>query len=199
MPAQGLGERLSAEAFGQAERLPVRLVLDNIRSGQNVGACFRSADAFRIDGLDLCGITCHPPHRDILKSALGASGHVPWNAHAETLSAVQHLQSQGWKVAAVEQAPTVWPCRSGSPLRTNDGPWSLATRSGECRRTFCRRVTLWWRCRNTGSSRASTSACVQESTCGKPRSTCVTVDRPHLGPLTLAQQKAPPIGGAFSF
>ena len=85
--------------------MPVRLVLDNIRSGQNVGACFRSADAFRIDGLDLCGITCHPPHRDILKSALGASGHVPWNAHADTLSAVQHLQSQGWKVAAVEQAP----------------------------------------------------------------------------------------------
>mgnify|MGYP001158368256 FL=1 len=105
MPAQGLGERLSAEAFAQADRLPVRLVLDNIRSGQNVGACFRSADAFRIDGLDLCGITCHPPHRDILKSALGASGHVPWNAHADTLSAVQHLQSQGWKVAAVEQAP----------------------------------------------------------------------------------------------
>ena len=105
MPAQGLGERLSAEAFAQAYRLPVRLVLDNIRSGQNVGACFRSADAFRIDGLDLCGITCHPPHRDILKSALGASGHVPWNAHPETLSAVQHLQSQGWKVAAVEQAP----------------------------------------------------------------------------------------------
>ena len=105
MPAQGLGERLTAEAFGQAERLPVRLVLDNIRSGQNVGACFRSADAFRIDGLDLCGITCHPPHRDILKSALGASGHVPWNAHPETLSAVQHLQSQGWKVAGVEQAP----------------------------------------------------------------------------------------------
>ena len=105
MPAQGLGERLPAEAFGLAERLPVRLVLDNIRSGQNVGACFRSADAFRIDGLDLCGITCHPPHRDILKSALGASGHVPWNAHADTLSSVQHLQSQGWKVAAVEQAP----------------------------------------------------------------------------------------------
>ncbi|MEC7950603.1 MAG: TrmH family RNA methyltransferase, partial [Bacteroidota bacterium] len=102
MPAQGLGERLPAEAFGLAERLPVRLVLDNIRSGQNVGACFRCADAFRIDGLDLCGITCHPPHRDILKSALGASGHVPWNAHAETLSAVQHLQSRGWKVAAAE-------------------------------------------------------------------------------------------------
>lgn len=85
--------------------MSLRLVLDNIRSGQNVGACFRSADAFRIDGLDLCGITCHPPHRDILKSALGASDHVPWQAHESTLEAVTRLQAEGWKVAAVEQAP----------------------------------------------------------------------------------------------
>ncbi len=99
------GERVTAEAFGQVPRLPIRLVLDNIRSGQNVGSCFRSADAFRIDGLDLCGITCHPPHRDILKSALGASSHVPWTAHEATLDAVRALQSQGWKVASVEQAP----------------------------------------------------------------------------------------------
>ena len=117
MPAQGLGERLPAEVFGLAERLPVRLVLDNIRSGQNVGACFRCADAFRIDGLDLCGITCHPPHRDILKSALGASGHVPWNAHAETLSAVQHLQSRGWKVAAAEQAPNSVALQEWKPVQ----------------------------------------------------------------------------------
>ena len=91
--------------FGEVPRLSLRLVLDNIRSGQNVGACFRSADAFRIDGLDLCGITCHPPHRDILKSALGASDHVPWQAYESTLEAVTRLQAEGWKVAAVEQAP----------------------------------------------------------------------------------------------
>jgi tRNA G18 (ribose-2'-O)-methylase SpoU len=90
--------------FGKAPSLPLRLVLDNIRSGQNVGACFRSADAFRIDGLDLCGITCHPPHRDILKSALGASDHVPWVAHTSTVEAVAKLQQQGWRVAAVEQS-----------------------------------------------------------------------------------------------
>ena len=65
--------------------MPIRLVLDNVRSGQNVGACFRSGDAFRIEGLDLCGITCHPPHRDILKSALGSSGHVPWRPWDNTL------------------------------------------------------------------------------------------------------------------
>ena len=104
MPSQGLGERISADAFATSERLPVRLVLDNIRSGQNVGACFRSGDAFRIHGLDLCGITCNPPHRDILKSALGASDHVPWSALENTLAAVLALKKEGWKVAALEQA-----------------------------------------------------------------------------------------------
>ena len=99
--SQGLGERITAEAFATSERLPVRLVLDNIRSGQNVGACFRSGDAFRIQGLDLCGISCHPPHRDILKSALGASDHVPWTAHDSTLAVVQALKAEGWKVGAV--------------------------------------------------------------------------------------------------
>jgi tRNA G18 (ribose-2'-O)-methylase SpoU len=103
MEPSGLGERIAAEDFSSAQPLPVRLVLDNIRSGQNVGACFRSGDAFRIDGLDLCGISCHPPHRDILKSALGASDHVPWQGHESALDALRELQKEGWKVAAVEQ------------------------------------------------------------------------------------------------
>lgn len=114
-PSQGLGERISADAFATSERLPVRLVLDNIRSGQNVGACFRSGDAFRIHGLDLCGITCNPPHRDILKSALGASDHVPWTAHENTLAAVLALKEEGWKVAALEQAPDSLPLQQWRP------------------------------------------------------------------------------------
>ena len=61
------GLRIRPEEYSEALRMPIRLVLDNIRSGQNVGAFFRSADAFRINGLDLCGITCHPPHRDIFE------------------------------------------------------------------------------------------------------------------------------------
>ena len=117
------GERVTAEAFRQVSRLSLRLVLDNLRSGQNVGACFRSADAFRIDGLDLCGITCHPPHRDILKSALGSSSHVPWTAHESTLEAVQALQSQGWKVASVEQAPTSIALDAWRPAATER--WAL--------------------------------------------------------------------------
>ena len=101
--------------FGNASRLSLRLVLDNIRSGQIVGACFRSADAFRLDGLDLCGITCHPPHRDILKSALGASDHVPWQAHESALDAVRKLQQQGFKVAAVEQVEESMSLQDWSP------------------------------------------------------------------------------------
>ena len=107
--ASGKGERIDAESYASAACMPIRLVLDNVRSGQNVGACFRSGDAFRIEGLDLCGITCHPPHRDILKSALGSSGHVPWRPWNNTLDAVRSLQEEGWKVAAVEQADeSIW-------------------------------------------------------------------------------------------
>ena len=115
MEPSGLGERIAAEDFSSVQPLPVRLVLDNIRSGQNVGACFRSGDAFRIDGLDLCGITCNPPHRDILKSALGASDHVPWTAHDTALSAVIALKEDGWKVAALEQASDSLPLHQWSP------------------------------------------------------------------------------------
>ena len=103
---EGKGVRIRPEEYSDASRLPIRLVLDNIRSGQNVGAFFRSADAFRIDGLDLCGITCHPPHRDILKSALGASDHVPWLSHDHTLEAIHTLRRDGWKIAAAEQHST---------------------------------------------------------------------------------------------
>ena len=65
--------KTTAEGYAAAQKLPVRVVLENIRSGLNVGAFFRSGDAFRIESVELCGYTAHPPHRDILKSALGAS------------------------------------------------------------------------------------------------------------------------------
>jgi tRNA G18 (ribose-2'-O)-methylase SpoU len=81
----------------------VRVVLENIRSGLNVGAFFRTADAFRISGIDLCGYTAHPPQRDILKSALGADEHVPWSAHSDALSAIVKLREQGYKIASIEQ------------------------------------------------------------------------------------------------
>lgn len=95
--------RLSKEAYGSAEKLPVVIVLDNIRSLSNVGAVFRSADAFRIGKVYLCGITACPPHREIHKTALGADETVEWRYFETTESACKELKAQGYKIFAVEQ------------------------------------------------------------------------------------------------
>ena len=100
--------RLSADAFREAEKLPLVVVLDNVRSQHNVGAVFRTADAFLLEGLYLCGITPKPDtlstNNDLHKTALGAEQTVVWQAFAETMDAVKALQARGYKVYAVEQA-----------------------------------------------------------------------------------------------
>lgn len=96
--------RLSVEQFRQAEKLPLVVVLDNVRSLYNVGSVFRSGDAFRVAGLCLCGITACPPHPEIHKTALGGEDSVSWTYYKETQDAVSDLQRQGYKVLAVEQA-----------------------------------------------------------------------------------------------
>lgn len=96
--------RLTEEGFRVSTRMPLQFVLDRIRSGQNVGSVFRTADAFRLEGLHLCGYTARPPHRDILKTALGAATHVDWRGHENTVDAIQALQSEGVIVLALEQA-----------------------------------------------------------------------------------------------
>ena len=100
--------RLSAEAFREAEKLPLVVVLDNVRSQHSVGAVFRTADAFLLEGLYLCGITPKPDtlstNNDLHKTALGAEQTVVWQAFAETMDAVKTLQARGYKVYAVEQA-----------------------------------------------------------------------------------------------
>ena len=96
--------RLSTEAFHSAEKLPFVAVLDNIRSRHNIGAVFRTADAFRMEGVYLCGICGCPPDAEIHKTALGAEESVSWTYIKNTLDAVKQLQANGYKVYAIEQA-----------------------------------------------------------------------------------------------
>ncbi|MBV9988183.1 MAG: RNA methyltransferase [Chitinophagaceae bacterium] len=96
--------RLSVDDFKQAGKNPVMVVLDNIRSMHNVGSVFRTADAFRAEGICLCGYTPQPPHRDIHKTALGATESVDWLYFSSTLEAVAALKVKGYRLFAVEQA-----------------------------------------------------------------------------------------------
>lgn len=95
--------RPSAEEFSQMEKMPVTVVLDNVRSLQNVGSFFRTGDAFAIKHLALCGITATPPNRDIHKTALGAEMTVEWSYHKTTAECVEALKARGVKIIAVEQ------------------------------------------------------------------------------------------------
>ncbi|GAB4051007.1 RNA methyltransferase [Spirosoma litoris] len=96
--------RLSVDEFKDVDKFPYCLILDDIRSLNNVGSVFRTADAFRASKLYLCGITGQPPHRDITKTALGATESVNWEHTSDVVALVQALQTDGWVVAAVEQA-----------------------------------------------------------------------------------------------
>ncbi|RAJ87723.1 SpoU rRNA methylase family protein [Chitinophaga dinghuensis] len=96
--------RKTVEEFKAANKTPVVLVMDNIRSMHNVGSVFRTADAFLLQGIILCGYTPVPPHRDIHKTALGATETVEWQYATTTMEAVKDLQEAGYKVMAVEQA-----------------------------------------------------------------------------------------------
>ncbi|MCF8256164.1 MAG: RNA methyltransferase [Flavobacteriales bacterium] len=95
--------RPSKEGFASSERLPVTVVLDNVRSLHNVGSIFRTADAFAIESIHLCGITATPPNREINKTALGATETVPWIYWEHTLQAIVHLKSLGYVIVAAEQ------------------------------------------------------------------------------------------------
>lgn len=96
--------RVSVEAFKEQEKLPVVVVLDNVRSMHNVGSVFRTGDGFSIEKLYLCGITAQPPHREIEKTALGATESVDWLHCENTLDAVAALKAEGYQIIAIEQA-----------------------------------------------------------------------------------------------
>lgn len=95
--------RPSTEDFKAQEKLPLVLVLDNVRSGLNVGSVFRTADAFALNQIILCGITAQPPHREILKTALGSTDSVDWAYVEDTREAVAQLKEMGYLVYAIEQ------------------------------------------------------------------------------------------------
>ena len=96
--------RISVEGYKTQEKTPIIVILDNIRSLNNVGSFFRTSDAFNIESIYLCGITATPPHREIQKTALGATDSVDWYYNENTLEVVDVLQNKGYKVYAIEQA-----------------------------------------------------------------------------------------------
>ncbi len=95
--------RPTPEEYAAMTKMPVMVVLDNVRSAQNVGAFFRTGDAFAVEHVALCGITAVPPAREIHKTALGAEQTGPWSYHASTLECVRMLLADGYEVFAVEQ------------------------------------------------------------------------------------------------
>lgn len=96
-------QRLTIEEFREAEKLPLVVVLDDVRSMHNVGSVFRTGDAFRIEGVCLCGITSTPPSAEIHKTALGAEDSVRWEYFPTATAAVEHLHKEGYTVYSVEQ------------------------------------------------------------------------------------------------
>lgn len=96
-------QRPALTDYKAADKMPVIVVLDNIRSGLNVGAIFRTCDAFSVEAIYLCGITVHPPHAEILKTALGADQSVTWKAFEHTTTALDALKEDGYTLLPVEQ------------------------------------------------------------------------------------------------
>ena len=95
--------RMSVEEFRESEKLLLTVVLDNVRSLNNIGSIFRTADAFRVEHIALCGITATPPHREIHKTALGAEDSVDWSYHEDAAECLRGLKKRGYKLFAVEQ------------------------------------------------------------------------------------------------
>lgn len=96
--------RISIDEYKAAEKTPFVVVLDNIRSLNNIGSVFRTSDGFRLEAVYLCGITAQPPHREIQKTALGATESVHWKYFKETTDAIIELKNSGYQIFAIEQA-----------------------------------------------------------------------------------------------
>lgn len=95
--------RPTVEECAKLQKLPVAIILDNVRSAQNVGSFFRSADAFGIERIELCGICTTPPNRELHKTALGSELSVEWHYHPTTIECVAQLRNEGYRILAIEQ------------------------------------------------------------------------------------------------
>lgn len=104
--------RMNQEEFKQAEKMPLIVVLDDVRSMYNVGSVFRTSDAFRVEAIYLCGITACPPHAEIHKTALGAEDTVEWKHFDNTMEAVKKLKEDGYYIYSIEQ------CEGSTMLQT---------------------------------------------------------------------------------
>jgi 23S rRNA (guanosine2251-2'-O)-methyltransferase len=96
--------RASLSEFKEQDKLPIVVVLDNVRSMHNVGSIFRTCDGFAVEQVCLCGITSQPPHREIEKTALGATQSINWTYYADPIQAVEQLRNEGYTIIAIEQA-----------------------------------------------------------------------------------------------
>ena len=109
--------RLTVAEFKTAKKIPLVIVLDNIRSQNNIGSVFRTADAFRVEALYLCGITATPPHREINKTALGATDSVDWKYFKEPKTAIEDLKEEGYQIIGIEQTNSSIPLHLYHPKK----------------------------------------------------------------------------------
>lgn len=105
-------DRLNVEEFKSSEKIPVAIILDNIRSMNNIGSVFRTSDAFRIHSIALCGITAIPPNKEIHKTALGATDSVQWNYFKNTIQALEKYKGDGFIICSIEQVDNGIPLES---------------------------------------------------------------------------------------
>ena len=113
--------RMNVEEFKQSEKMPLVVVLDDVRSMYNVGSVFRTSDAFRVEAIYLCGITAQPPHPEIHKTALGAEDTVEWRYFKDTMEAVNELKARGYFVYSIEQCEGSTKLQNLSPLTPEGG------------------------------------------------------------------------------
>ena len=111
--------RLNLEEFKNSKKIPLVIVLDNVRSAHNVGSVFRTSDAFLVEKICLCGITPIPPHKEIRKTALGASESVDWQRYANSMNCIQELKAEGYYIISIEQAEKTVKLNDFAPKKDN--------------------------------------------------------------------------------